>query len=156
MKLNRGKSKDVLLTLSETNPQAYEKNRRWSAPKSPDHKDVHTSRISTQTHQEAHNLKTSGYVWHCTHPPETSAGAAAASSKVCYWCRYTSSHFTVFCEAFCERILGWLTRSGQDFCWLRHRAGAPHTHGSSTVFPARSDESTRRRPPRWANAISRA
>jgi len=32
-------------------------------PKSPDHSDVNTSRISTQTHQEAHSLKTSEDAW---------------------------------------------------------------------------------------------
>ena len=51
-------------------------------PKSPDHSDVNTSRISIQTHREARSLTMSEDVWHCRHPPETSAGAAAASSKV--------------------------------------------------------------------------
>jgi hypothetical protein len=50
-------------------------------PKSPDHQDVNTSHISIQTHREARRLTMSGDVWHCRHPPETSAGAAASSSK---------------------------------------------------------------------------
>ena len=50
-------------------------------PKSPDHSDVNISSISTQTHQEARSPKTSGDVWHCTHPPETSAGALAPPQR---------------------------------------------------------------------------
>ena len=44
-------------------------------PKSPDHSDVNTSRISIQTHQEAQSPTMSEDVWHCTHLPEMSAGA---------------------------------------------------------------------------------
>ena len=36
--------------------------KRGVPPKSPDHSDVNTSRISTQTHQEAHSLTMSGDV----------------------------------------------------------------------------------------------
>src|SRR5215469_1159658 len=39
-------------------------------PKSPDYIDVNTVHIVTQTHLEAHSLKTSGDVWHYRHPPE--------------------------------------------------------------------------------------
>ncbi len=42
-------------------------------PKSPDHQEVNTSRISTQTHQEARRPTMSGGVWHCRPLPERSA-----------------------------------------------------------------------------------
>ena len=50
-------------------------------PKSPDHQDVNTLRILTQTHQEARSPTMSGDVWHYRHPPETSASSFAPPQR---------------------------------------------------------------------------
>jgi hypothetical protein len=104
-------------------------------PKSPDHSDVHTSRISIQTHPEAHSLRMSEDVWHCRHAPERSASGLGLPQRVDTGADRLLPTERVFCKAFCIRVLGWLARS-------RHADGgsdieqALHIHMATVLSPS--------------------
>ncbi len=107
---------------------------------------MNISSISIQTHREVCSPKTSGDVWHSRHPPETSEGGCRLLTGLilieihCLTPRASSA------KRSRERVLSRLSLDQHDFCWSRHRAGAPHTHSYSTFFPGQNDESTKRRP----------
>lgn len=76
-------------------------------PKSPDHQNVNTSRISTQTHREAHSPTMSEDVWHGRHLRGRSAGTLVTPQRLIL----VHIHLlTLLCldKALRKRVLGWL------------------------------------------------
>ena len=81
-------------------------------PKSPDHSDVNTARIATQTHQEAHSLKASGDVWRYRRLSETSASLLVPPQRSDTDADTFLPTSRSSAKRSRERILGWLARSG--------------------------------------------
>jgi hypothetical protein len=126
---SQGNSFNALVQMSVDVTAVLCKKDR-NAPINPDHQDVNTSKTLLQSQKAARSPNTPGVIWQCTLSPDTSAGAAAASSKV------RNRWYLILCQCrhkplehvFCKKLREYYAVIALHFSIRGCTKSAPHSY----------------------------